>query len=133
MNLPREDHSGSDTRAAGQESTMADTMHDPASGDRHARKFDQGKPRWSLFVWDAAEVVVRVLEYGAQKYAPRSWVAVPDGHERYLNAAVRHLVARMGGEVVDPESGLPHLGHAACSVLFALSLELRAARDEAAP
>ena len=68
-------------------------------------------------------LVLAVLEFGAQKYAPGNWLKVSEPHERYTNAALRHLVARIEGEVRDPESGLPHLAHAVCSLLFALHFE----------
>lgn len=84
-------------------------------------KYDSGKPQLSLLPWDALEAVARVLEYGIRKYGVRdSWRTVPDGHRRYVDAALRHLAAVAQGEDTDSESGLPHLAHAACSALFAL-------------
>ena len=35
---------------------------------------------------------------------------------RYRAAALRHLAAYCGGEELDPESGLPHIGHCAASL-----------------
>lgn len=87
-----------------------------------AQKHDQGKPRYSLLPWDALGHVVAVLEFGARKYAPGAWRHVPNGKERYWDATVRHLVAYQMGERTDPESGLPTLAHAACSLLFTLAL-----------
>lgn len=86
-------------------------------------KHDGGKPDWTLFPFSAAEQIVRVLEFGAKKYARDNWQKVPDAEQRYLAAALRHLIAHQGGEVNDPESGLPHLAHAGCCVLFALWFE----------
>lgn len=89
-------------------------------------KHDSGKLRWAtLLPWRALESVVRVLEHGAAKpdYGADGWRHVPNARPRYLNAAVRHLVARLRGEVNDPDSKLPHLAHAACCVLFILELE----------
>lgn len=88
------------------------------------RKDDAGKPRWHLLPWRAAALVVDVLEHGARKYAPDNWRVVPDPQPRYFSAAMRHLIAWWGGENRDPESGLPHLAHAACCLLFLLELEL---------
>lgn len=87
-----------------------------------AKKHDAGKVDLSLLPFAALEDVARVLEHGADKYAPHAWRRVPDGHARYVKAALRHLHAHARGEVLDPESGLPHLGHAAASILFALEL-----------
>ena len=46
------------------------------------------------------------------------WQKVEDGHRRYFDAALRHLTAWQTGEQVDAESGLPHLAHAICCLLF---------------
>jgi hypothetical protein len=88
----------------------------PAS--RKGAKFDGGKAPWHLLPWGAVTSVVEVLGYGAKKYAPNNWQHVPEARDRYFSAAVRHLLAWRGGEDLDPESGLPHLAHAACCVLF---------------
>jgi len=37
-----------------------------------------------------------------------------------LSAAMRHLIARIKGQQVDEESGLPHLAHCVCCLLFLL-------------
>jgi hypothetical protein len=86
-------------------------------------KFDNGKDRWDLFPFGAARQIVRVLTYGAMKYAPNNWQLVQNARERYFAAAQRHLVAWHAGEVIDPESRLPHLAHAACCLLFLLWFE----------
>ena len=88
-----------------------------------AWKGDAGKVRLDLLPFAALEDVARVLEYGAKKYQPQGWRAVADGHDRYVAAALRHLHAYAGGERMDRESGLSHLAHAACSLLFALELQ----------
>lgn len=82
------------------------------------RKNDAGKPRWDLIPYDALGSVVDVLTYGASKYGAWNWTRVPESRDRYFAAAMRHLVAWRSGEANDPESGLPHLAHAACCVLF---------------
>ena len=87
------------------------------------RKFDTGKPDFTLLPWDAVEQVVRVLDFGAKKYARDNWKHVADADRRYLAAAFRHLAAHAKGEVNDPETGISHLAHAGCCVLFLLSLE----------
>jgi hypothetical protein len=83
-----------------------------------------GKPRWSLFPWDAAEEVVRVLMFGAGKYAPDNWRKVENGKELYFEAMIRHAVRHRQGEVYDAESGLRHTAHLACDALFVLAFEL---------
>lgn len=86
------------------------------------RKDDQGKLSWDLLPFSATEQVLKVLMHGAKRYGEFDWKLVDDGERRYWNAAMRHLIAYQQGETLDPDSGLPHLAHAACSVLFALEL-----------
>lgn len=81
-------------------------------------KHDAGKPQWHLVPWGPMTVVVRVLMHGAGKYSEDNWKGVSP--RRYENAAYRHLIAWSQGEATDPESGLPHLAHAICSLLFLL-------------
>jgi hypothetical protein len=83
-------------------------------------KFDGGKRDFTLLPWASVEEIVKVLEFGAQKYARDNWKQVEDAQHRYTKAALRHLVAYTQGEVNDPESGLPHLAHLGCCVLFLL-------------
>lgn len=86
-------------------------------------KHDQDKPRWDLLPLEAVGYVVDVLTFGAKKYAPDGWRQVPEWRRRYYAAALRHLVAWWKGERVDPESGLPHLAHAGCCLLFLAELD----------
>jgi len=57
----------------------------------------------------------RVFGYGAGKYAPFNW-AKGMSWSVVLGCAVRHILAMNDGEVLDPESGLPHRGHVACNL-----------------
>lgn len=91
-------------------------------------KYDGGKPRWDLLLAGmplALEEVVRVLTYGSAKYADHNWQHVERPHERYLAAGLRHEAAYQRGEDYDPETGLHHLAHEACCLLFRLELLLR--------
>lgn len=86
------------------------------------QKHDQGKPQWNLLPWVALAEVVEVLTFGAVKYAPENWRHVADPINRYSAAALRHISAFMRGEERDPETGLHHLAHATCCLLFLLEL-----------
>lgn len=86
-------------------------------------KFDNGKPDWSLLELDILDDTVKVLGFGAKKYAKDNWKKVEDGKNRYYSALVRHMVAYRSGERLDPESGLPHLAHAMCCLIFLTWLE----------
>ena len=83
-------------------------------------KHDAGKWRFSLLPIKPLRDVVSVLEFGASKYMPDNWKTVPDARERYFNACIRHVTAWWSGERRDSESGLPHLAHAICCLLFLL-------------
>lgn len=87
------------------------------------RKYDTGKPDYTLLPWDAVEQIVKVLDFGARKYARDNWKHVEGGDSRYLAAAFRHMAAHATGEKFDPETGLSHMAHAGCCILFLLALE----------
>ena len=82
------------------------------------RKFDGGKLEYGLLPPYALEETVKVLTFGAQKYERNNWIHVDDGHRRYFDALQRHLWAWKRGEQLDPESGLHHLAHAMCCLMF---------------
>lgn len=95
-------------------------------------KHDQGKPMAGLMLQDfarALEAVATVTTFGAQKYSPSGWLAVPEAERRYTDALCRHLLASLRGEATDSESGLPHLAHAAWNVLAVLELQMRGRTD----
>lgn len=61
---------------------------------------------------------------GAEKYGERNWER-GIAWSRVFAAALRHLWAWWRGENADPETGLPHLAHAACNLLFLLAYHRR--------
>ena len=81
-------------------------------------KHDEGKNRLDLIEPEFIEGVGKVLTFGADKYEPNNWQKVEDAEDRYYAAALRHLIAWRKGEKTDPESGLSHLDHAACNIMF---------------
>ena len=86
-------------------------------------KFDDGKRDFTLLPWDSVESIVEVLEFGAKKYSRDNWRYVDDAKHRYTKAALRHLIAYTKGEIDDPESGMPHLAHLGCCILFLMELD----------
>lgn len=58
-----------------------------------------------------------VLKFGAGKYGRHNWRG-GISYSRIIGAIFRHLLAFMMGEDTDPESGLPHVDHAAAGVMF---------------
>lgn len=90
----------------------------PAQGAKH----DSGKAPLDLLDRVALEEIARVLEFGKKKYAAHNWRGGLQ-MSRLMAAAMRHLMAYNDGEDFDPESGLSHLAHAGCCVMFALRME----------
>jgi len=86
-------------------------------------KYDTDKLRWYLLPMECVEDVVRILTFGAKKYADNNWQLVDNANERYYSAMMRHLVAWRKGELIDPESGEPHLSHAMCNLTFLMWFE----------
>lgn len=103
-----------------------DGLHYPQSSG--GMKFDSEKPRMDLLLADmprALTEVGKVLTFGAAKYAPGNWIHVENAEQRYRAAGLRHDLALSMGEQNDSETGLHHLAHEACCVLFRLELALR--------
>lgn len=87
-------------------------------------RYDEGKHQWGLLPFDAVRCIVKVLDYGSKKYAPRNWEAGMDW-SRCFNSLLRHLTAWWEGESKDPETGFSHLWLAGCNILFLIAYELR--------
>lgn len=111
-----------------------------------ALRYNNDKPQWSLVPQSALIPMVDVLEYGAHKYTifedsdgnEVKGIDITPEDAKHLKVKVsgrnnwkkglpireqleslkRHLDAFMEGEDIDPESGLPHIGHMQCNTLF---------------
>ena len=75
-------------------------------------KYDEGKLRFDLIPGDALEELAIIYTFGARKYEDNNW---RKGMlwSRVFGAIMRHLWAFFRGQDLDPESGRPHLAHAA--------------------
>lgn len=80
-------------------------------------KLDVDKVRLELLSPIALQRTATVLTFGAKKYADHNW-RKGFNWSRLYGAALRHLLAHMNGEDKDPETGLSHLDHLACCVMF---------------
>ena len=80
-------------------------------------KADQGKIPLDLLDPIALEGLAAVLQFGANKYAAHNWRG---GilYSRLIAALLRHIFAIIKGELIDEESGLPHIDHAQCCAMF---------------
>lgn len=81
-------------------------------------KNDKDKADWSIFkpLFKIAEGVVRILMYGEKKYKRNNWQKVDI--DRNFAALMRHIIKWADGEELDQESGLHHLDHALCDLMF---------------
>jgi len=80
-----------------------------------------GSDKVPLHLWPPAATVLGALGLleGALKYGRSNWRVVGVRASIYYDAALRHLQAWMEGEDLDPDSGIPHLGHAlACLAIL---------------
>ena len=85
-------------------------------------KADGGKMRPTLVPTGIIKAIGAVREYGCKKYKdPDNWKRVEA--QRYRDALYRHWLAYLDGDVLDEESGLPHLWHMATNAAFLIELE----------
>lgn len=80
-------------------------------------RFNAGKAPMELVPLSALEDCARVFGYGREKYAAWNWAKGMDWSVAYA-CLLRHMSAWFNGEDNDPESGLPHLGHAMCNLVM---------------
>jgi hypothetical protein len=86
-------------------------------------KFDSEKLRWDLLPMGCMEEIVKVLTFGARKYAPNNWQLVEGAEERYYAALLRHLSEWRKGNLIDDDSGLSHMSHILCNATFLMWFE----------
>lgn len=93
-------------------------------------KYDGEKPKMHLLPPKATLEVAKVLTFGANKYDEENWRKLDNLQSRYTSGALRHIFAHIDSETLDTESGLSHLAHAICCLLFKLEIELENAKIE---
>lgn len=108
---------------------IADTFpaHDPATVTmQNLARWQEGGGQQNLLNAICAlglegwEECANVFDYGQRKYAAWNWAkgmpwSVP------MACAQRHLLAMLRGDILDPESGLPHRGHVICNLVMLLT------------
>jgi len=82
------------------------------------------KPPLSVLPAPAMYVAALALLDGACKYRRHNWRVAGVRTSVYYDAAMRHLTRMWEGEDVDPESGIPHLGHAMACLIILLDAQL---------
>ena len=88
-----------------------------AINNDQAMRFNSEKPKLSLIDLKSLEPMAEVLEFGAKKYARDNWKK-GFSISTILDSMLRHIAAIQDGEMIDPESGLSHIGHIQCNALF---------------
>lgn len=81
-------------------------------------KHDQEKPDMTDIPMEAMWEMGKAFTYGQKKYGKNNY---REGMNvsRQLAAAVRHIYQHLGGQSIDSESGVSHLGHALASLAMA--------------
>ena len=80
-------------------------------------KWDSDKEPLAWIPAECMQGIAKVLAYGAAKYEKDNWRrGIP--MSRYISAALRHIHAWNSGEDLDPESGMSHIDHAVCGLMF---------------
>jgi hypothetical protein len=82
------------------------------------KKFDNNKPRISLVEPQFIVGLAKILTLGANKYGAYNWRKGANDIDRIKDAMLRHTLAYLDGERVDPESGESHLYHIAANLMF---------------
>lgn len=85
-------------------------------------KWSKDKIKYGLVPVIALKGLAQVFTYGAKKYKPRNYLKCEDPQE-FVHALFRHLEDYRNGEIIDPESGLPHLAHLMCNAAILLDIE----------
>jgi hypothetical protein len=94
------------------------TIGDINSNERGSgARYNAGKTRYDLIPLSTLKSAADVFEYGTEKYAPWNWAKGMEWTVPYA-CLLRHLDAWFRGEDNDPESGLPHIGHALCNLIM---------------
>ncbi len=93
-----------------------------SSGTSEGLKFDFGKPPLNLLDRHALEEIAKVLDFGAKKYHEHNWRKGIQ-FSRLTGAALRHILAFNDGEDTDPETGVSHMAHAGCCIMFLIWME----------
>lgn len=86
-------------------------------------KYDEGKIRLELLSVPALIEIGKVMTFGATKYDDHNW---RKGFKwsRLYGALLRHIFAHLNGQDKDPETGISHLAHAGCCLMFLLEHEI---------
>ena len=75
----------------------------------------------SSIIWAIGKIRTHFTKTVKKYPDPQSWRKAPMQH--YVEAADRHwLIAREDPKAINPESGMPHLWHAATNIAFIIEM-----------
>lgn len=107
---------------SGQATFQIPSGYIPQQMIKEGTKHDSGKVGVHLLPPDPLIEIAKVLDFGAKKYDPYNW-SKGIKYSRLYGALLRHMWAWWKGESSDSETGLSHLAHAGCCLLFLLQYE----------
>lgn len=90
------------------------------TGENPKDRLGLKKPPLRLVPPAALLYMAKVMGLGAAKYGPYNWRQKKVRYTVYLEAAMRHILSALDGEEIDPESGQPHVAHAAACMAIVL-------------
>lgn len=100
----------------------------------YADRKNDGKPQLTLLPFDCLAECAKVMMQAKAKYPDQAngkanWEKLwgKDTPKVTLDSALRHITARLSGEVRDKESGQLHAAHAVVNLLFLIRYELEEA------
>jgi hypothetical protein len=84
---------------------------------RHGKAAGKAQVSLVLEFSHAIRGAAAILAPGAEKYGRKDWEkGMPK--EEVIDSLMRHLLAYVGGEDLDPDTGLPHVDAVTCNALM---------------
>lgn len=93
-------------------------------------KHDNGKPDWSMLDLSLVEEIVKVFDMGAVKHGRDSWKKEENAVDRNFAALMRHITDYQYGQIIDKESGLSNMAHAAWRCLALMHFERKESKGD---
>lgn len=104
-------------KAAAKEAKRVHGLSNATPQNTPGLHLDEGKPQVDGIDPDFLLAIGEILTYGAEKYAKYNWTKGIH-FTRIYASVMRHLLKWYACEDEDDESGLHHLAHAACDLMF---------------
>lgn len=111
---------------------IVDSYKENTTNSNESKRYNQGKPEFSLVPYDALEQAVYVFMFGKIKYGAFNWLKGGEAVtvESCKDSSIRHTVAMQRGDMFDKESGLSHQAHVLCNELMAMKLMMKRGLDK---